>query len=99
MPIELGHGRAVILIKQSAFERAHLVRSIIDARYNLTDEEFRADDGLVMVGPLPSEDLLPQLIEDFEASGLIYFEDFFDLSGNWPEWLSIYVRGLKDRRT
>ena len=75
------------------------MRSIIDARYNLTDEEFRAEDGLVMVGPLPSEDLLPQLIEDFEASGLIYFEDFFDLSGNWPEWLSIYVRGLKDRRT
>jgi len=75
------------------------VRSIIDARYNLTDEEFRAEDGLVMVGPLPSEDLLPQLIEDFEASGLIYFEDFFDLSGNWQEWLSIYVRALKDRRT
>jgi hypothetical protein len=53
----------------------------------------------VMLGPLPSEDLMPQLIEDLESVGLTYFEDFFDLSGNWPDWLSIYVRGSKERRT
>lgn len=99
MPIEVGYGRPVVLIKQSAFERAGLVRSAIDARYNLTDEEFRVEDGLVTLGPLPAEDLLPPLIDDLEASGLVYFEDFFDLSGNWPEWLSVYVRGSKGRRT
>lgn len=99
MPIELGYGRAIILIKQSAFERAGLVRNAIDARYNLTDEEFRVEEGLVALGPLPSEDLLPQLVEDLESSGLVYFDDFFDLSGNWPEWLSVYVRGSKGRRT
>jgi hypothetical protein len=99
MPIELGYGRAVVLIKQSAFERAGLVRNAIDERYNLTDEEFRVEDGLVTLGPLPSEDLLSQLIEDLETSGLVYFEDFFDLSGNWPEWLSVYVRGSKGKRT
>lgn len=99
MPIELGYGRAVVLIKQSAFEHAGLVRSAIDTRYNLTDEEFRVEDGLVTLGPLPGEHLLPQLIDDLEASGLVYFEDFFDLSGNWPEWLSVYVRGSKGRRT
>ena len=99
MPIELGYGRAVVLIRQSAFERSGLVRSAIDARYNLTDEEFRVEDGLVILGPLPTEELLPQLIEDLEATGLVYFDDFFDLSGNWPEWLSIYVRGSKGRRT
>jgi|1185.fasta_scaffold395927_2 hypothetical protein len=98
MPIELGYGRAVILIRQSAFEKARLVRSAIDARYNLTDEEFRAEDGLVILGPLPSEDVTPQLIDDLESAGLTYFEDFFDLSGNWPEWLSIYVRGSKSGR-
>jgi len=98
MPISLGYGRPVILIRQGAFERAGLVRSAIDARYNLTDEEFRVEDGLVTIGPLPSEDLLPELIEDLEASGLVYFEDFFDLSGNWPEWLSIYVRGSRGRK-
>lgn len=99
MPIELGYGRAVVLIRQSAFERSGLVRSAIDARYNLTDEEFRVEDGLVVLGPLPSEDVLPQLIEDLEQSGLVYFEDFFDLSGNWPEWLLVYVRGAKGRQT
>ena len=99
MPIELGYGHAVILIKQSAFERAGLVRNAIDARYNLTDEEFRVEEGLVALGPLPSEDLLTQLVEDLESSGLVYFEDFFDLSGNWPDWLSVYVRGPKGRRT
>jgi hypothetical protein len=99
MPIELGHGRAVILIRQSAFERAGLVRSVIDARYNLTDEEFRVEEGLVALGPLPSEDVLPQLVEELEQTGLVYFEDFFDLSGNWPDWLSLYVRGAKGRQT
>ena len=95
---EIGHGSAVLLIRQSAYERARLVRSTIDARYNLTDEEFQVADGLVVLGPLPSEESLPQLIEDLEANGLVYFDDFFDLSGNWPEWLSFYVRGSKDRR-
>jgi len=99
MPVELGAGRAVLLIRQTAFERAGLVRSAIDARYNLTDEEFRVEDGLVTLGPLPSEELLPQLIEDLEANGLVYFDDFFDLSGNWPDWLSVYIRGSKGRQT
>ena len=99
MPVELGAGRAVLLIRQSAFERVGLVRSEIDARYSLTDQEFRVEDGLVILGPLPTEELLPQVIEDLEANGLVYFDDFFDLSGNWPEWLAVYVRGSKGRQT
>ena len=98
MPVELAYGHAVVLIRQGAFERAGLVRNAIDSRYNLTDEEFRVEDGLVVLGPLPSPEMLPQLIEDLEASGLVYFDDFFDLSGNWPEWLSVYVRGSKGRK-
>ena len=98
MPVELAYGHAVVLIRQSAFERAGLVRSVIDSRYNLTDEEFRVEDGLVVLGPLPSPEMLPQLIEDLEGSGLVYFDDFSDLSGNWPEWLSVYVRGSKGRK-
>jgi len=94
---EIGSGRAVLLIRQSAYERAGLVRNAIDERYNLTDEEFRVADGLVVLGPLPSEESLPQLIEDLESNGLIYFDDFFDLSGNWPDWLFQHARGSKDR--
>ena len=99
MPLELSHDRAVILIRQSAFERGGLTRQAIDERYNLTDEEFRVEDGLVALGPLPSDDLLPDLIDDLEKSGRIYFDDFFELSGNWPDWLMLYARGSKERGT
>jgi hypothetical protein len=96
MPLKLSHDRAVVLIRQSAFERVGLSRQAIDERYNLTDEEFRVEEGVVLVGPLPSDDVLPELIEALEATGLKYFDDFFELSGNWPGWLSLYVRGAKD---
>jgi hypothetical protein len=99
MPLELLHDRAVVLIRQSAFERVGLDRNVLDERYNLTDEEFRVEDGLIALGPLPSDDMLPGLIDDLEQSGLVYFDDFFELSGNWPEWLALYARGLRGRAT
>jgi hypothetical protein len=99
MPLELLHDRAVVLIRQSAFERVGLARTVLDERYNLTDEEFRVEDGLIALGPLPSDDMLPGLIDDLEQSGLVYFDDFFELSGNWPEWLALYARGLRGRTT
>ena len=99
MPIEVLHNQAVVLIRQSSFERVGLNRQVIDERYNLTDEEFRVEEGLVVIGPLPSDDLLPDLIQALEKSGLVYFDDFFDLSGNWPEWLALYARAAKGRRS
>ena len=99
MPLELLHDRVVVLISQSAFERVGLVRNVLDERYNLTDEEFRVEDGVIALGPLPSDDMLPGLIDDLEQSGLVYFDDFFELSGNWPEWLALYARSLKGRAT
>ena len=98
MPIELAHNRASILIRRAAFERANLVRSAIDEKYNLTDEEFEVEEDLVVIGPLPSDDMISQLIADLESSGLTYFDDFFDLSGNWPHWLSVYARA-RERKT
>ncbi|HJQ11305.1 MAG TPA: hypothetical protein VJ840_09780 [Gemmatimonadaceae bacterium] len=98
MPIELAHNRGCILIRRSAFERAKLARSVIDETYNLTDEEFQVEEDLVVIGPLPSEDMIPQIVEDLEQSGLTYFDDFFDLSGNWPDWLSIYARAREIKR-
>lgn len=99
MPLELPVGRAVVLIRQSAFERIGLTRQAIDERYNLTDQEFRVEDGLIALGPLPSEDMLPELVDDLEETGLVYFDDFFELSGNWPDWLALYSRGAKGRGT
>ena len=97
MPIEIARSRGSILIYRSAFERANLTRSAIDQRYNLTDEEFQVEEDLVVIGPLPSDDMIPQLIEDLERSGLAYFDDFFDLSGNWPDWLSVYARARESK--
>ena len=84
-----------MLIRQSAFEASGITRAAIDERYNLTVDEFRVEDGLVLLGPLPSDDALSNLIDDLEKSGLVYFDDFFDLSGNWPEWLMLYARSAK----
>ena len=33
------------------------------------------------------------LIEELEGLGLRYFDDFFELSGNWPEWLKLFAMG------
>ena len=97
MPIELTRNRDSILIRRSSFERANLTRSAIDQRYNLTDEEFQVEEDLVVIGPLPSDDMISQLIEDLERIGLTYFDDFFDLSGNWPDWLSVYTRAREPK--
>jgi hypothetical protein len=93
MPIQLDHNRPTILIRQQPFESSGIARAEIDSKYNLTDQEFQVEAGLIAVGPLPSDDLLPGLIEDLEGRGLVYFDDFFEMSGNWPEWITIYVRG------
>lgn len=98
MPIQLAHSQGTILIRRSAFERANLTRSAVDERYNLTDEEFQLEEGLIVIGPLPSDDMVPQMIEDLEQNGLTYFDDFFDLSGNWPDWLSIYARAREGKQ-
>jgi len=95
MAPQLDQGRTSVIIRQAAFERANLVRSAIDARYNLTDAEFSVAEGLVILGPLPSDGDVSQMIEDLENAGLVYFDDFFELSGNWPEWISLYVSGAK----
>ena len=34
-----------------------------------------------------------ELIAELEQIGLVYFDDFFELSGNWPEWLRIHASG------
>ena len=31
------------------------------------------------------------ILDDFEAAGLTYFDDYFELSGNWPTWIRLSV--------
>ena len=93
MPIPLQHDASTLFIRREAYERARLVRAAIDERLNLTAEEFRVDGDLVVIGPVPDEDAVRALIDALEAHGLAYFDDFFELSGNWPAWLSLVVTG------
>ena len=91
MPIALSHTAPTLLIRRVAFERVNLTRQMLDEALGLTDEEFVLEGGLIAVGPLVGESALTELIEALERSGLVYFEDFFELSGNWPDWLGLFA--------
>jgi hypothetical protein len=40
---------------------------------------------------LPDDSALHDLLDELENVGLVYFDDYFELSGNWPAWLKLYV--------
>ena len=40
---------------------------------------------------MPGADDLTTLVDELEGLGLTYFDDFFELSGGWPEWLQLYA--------
>ncbi|HZS57965.1 MAG TPA: hypothetical protein VFA43_01755 [Gemmatimonadaceae bacterium] len=93
MPLPIAQNSPTIFILRSAFERVGLTRAALDARFNLTDEEFRVEGAVIAVGPLVGEDALTALIGELEDLSLTYFEDFFELTGNWPAWLRVLVLG------
>jgi hypothetical protein len=93
MPLDVPHGAPTLFIRRGAFERVGLTRAALDERLTLTAEEFRVEGPLVAVGPLPGPSDLTDLIDELEGLGLRYFEDFFELSGNWPEWLRVLAMG------
>ena len=77
MPLPLSQGASTLVVRKEAFERGGLTRAQIDTALTLTDEEFRVE--------------LAALVEAFERQGLVYFDDFFEMSGNWPAWLSVFA--------
>ena len=91
MPITLAGDAPTLFILRDAFERVSLTRQMVDDALGLTPDEFRMEGKLIAIGPIVGETALVELIETLEARGLVYFEDFFELSGNWPEWLKLYA--------
>ena len=91
MQQEIPSGLSMLFIKRVAYERADLTRAAIDDRLNLTPDEFKADGTMIYIGPLPDDTAVREIIDDLEAAGLVYFDDFFELSGNWPTWLRLFV--------
>lgn len=93
MPLPLSDQYPSLVIRKDAFERSGLTRQALDERLGLTPEEFRVEGALIVIGPIHESDALPVVIEELEAAGLTYFDDFFDLSGNWPAWLRLFAMG------
>jgi hypothetical protein len=91
MPIAITSGRSTVCVRRRAFEEAGLTRAALDTRFNLTADEFAVEAALVIIGPLANDEMLGELVDALEAAGLTYFDDFFELSGNWPEWLRLYA--------
>ncbi len=91
MPLSVSQGLPSVFIRKHAFERVGLTRLELDHRFNLTDAEFRVEGSLIALGPLPSDDMIGEMVEYLEGKCLVYYEDFFELSGNWPEWLRVYA--------
>ena len=91
MPLDIPAGHPTLVFRRAAYERAGLVRAALDERIGLTADEFRVERDLVALGPIHDEDALGALLAELEQLGLVYFDDFFELSGNWPEWLAVFA--------
>jgi hypothetical protein len=97
MPIPLSQGVPTLLFRREAYERAGITRASLDARLGLTDAEFVVEGDLVALGPIYDVEALGTLVDELESLGLTYFDDFFELSGSWPEWLQVSAR-VADRK-
>jgi hypothetical protein len=93
MPIRIARDAPTVFVRRDAWERGGLTRAQIDDVLQLTADEFRVEGSLVAIGPLYGAQQLERLVTLLERAGLAYFEEFFDLSGNWPAWLVIHAQG------
>ena len=96
--LDVSQGVPTLFFRRQAYERAGLTRAELEARLGLTDAEFRVEGELVALGPVYDVDALGALLDELETAGLTYFEDYFELSGTWPEWLSVAVRAAGSAR-
>jgi hypothetical protein len=90
--LDVTQGVPTLFFRREAYERAGLTRAALDVRLGLTDAEFRVEGDLVALGPIYDTDALGGLLDELEETGLVYFEDYFELSGSWPEWLALSAR-------
>lgn len=95
MPVHVAANASTLILRKEAFERAQLTRPAIDQWLTLTDEEFRVEGELIVVGPVFDVEALQALVSALEDKGLVYYDDFFELSGNWPEWMQLLVMTVR----
>jgi hypothetical protein len=92
MALQVAQGVPSLFFRRAAYERSGLTRAAIDERLGLTEAEFRVEGELVAIGPIYDGEALATLLDELEAIGLVYFDDYFELSGSWPEWLTVLAR-------
>jgi hypothetical protein len=91
MALPISQGVPTLFLRRASYERAGLTRAALDERLGLTDAEFRVEGSLIALGPIHDVDALGTLVDDLERIGLVYYEDYFELSGSWPEWLAVFA--------
>src|SRR5436190_20147823 len=97
MALIVNQGVPTLFFRRDSYDRAGLTRADLDARLGLTDAEFRVEAQLVAIGPVYDVDALGTLVDELETLGLAYYDDYFELSGSWPEWLDVLVRTSQSR--
>ena len=90
MPLPIVSNAPTLCIRRAAYEQSGLSRGQIDDRLGLTADEFRVEGNLVVIGPIYGEGL-NDFFNELETVGLRYFDEYFELSGNWPDWLRVYA--------
>jgi hypothetical protein len=96
MPLDVSSGHPTLFIRRRAYERAGLTRAMLDETLGLAPDEFNVEGDLVALGPVYDEEALSTMLDELERNGLQYFEDYFELSGNWPDWLRVLVVARRD---
>jgi hypothetical protein len=93
MPLPIATGAPTLFLRRAAYESSGLTRAAIDERLVLTADEFRVEEDLIAIGPIYAGggNALADFIGELENAGLVYFDDFFELSGNWPAWLRLHA--------
>jgi hypothetical protein len=90
MALPIAGDAPTLCIRRASYERSGLARADIDARLGLTADEFRVERDLVVIGPI-YDVALNDFFDELEALGLQYFDDYFELPGNWPDWLKLFA--------
>jgi hypothetical protein len=91
MPLPIHPGAPTLFIRRSAYEKTGLVRAAIDQRLGLTEDEFRVEGEVVVIGPVYDAEAFAVFMEELEKLGLSFYEDFFELTGTWPDWLMLFA--------
>ena len=96
MPLNVAAGAPTLFIRRAVYESSGINRATnFDDMLESETDEFRVEGDVIAIGPIYADggSAINELITELEGLGLAYFDDFFELSGNWPVWLKLHASG------